>query len=81
MLEIIAVSIVFGSLIALATLICGTIVIIVKTRRNQHSSETTASEEAKIIQELYQGLEKLEERIESLETILMEDQEKDRYHK
>ncbi len=81
MLNIIIVAIVFGSLIALATLICGTILIIIKTRRNQNSSGATDSEEAKIIQEIYQGLEKLEERIESLETILMEDQEKDGYQK
>lgn len=79
MLNIIIVAIVFGSLIALATLICGTILIIVKTRTNRCSKGATDSEEAKIIQELYQGLEKLEERIESLETILAEGQEKDGY--
>jgi phage shock protein B len=81
MLNIIVVAIVFGSLIALATLICGTILIIIKTRGNRRSSGATDSEEAKIIQEIYQGLEKLEERIESLETILMEGQEKDGYNK
>ena len=81
MLNIIIVTIVFGSLVALATLICGTILIIVKTRSNRRSSGATDSEEAKIIQELYQGLEKLEARIESLETILTEDQQKDRYKK
>lgn len=81
MLNIISAVIVFGSLIALATLICGTILIIVKTRGNRSSSGANDSEEARIIQEIYQGLEKLENRIESLETILMEDQEKDGYNK
>ncbi len=81
MLNIIIVTIVFGSLVALATLICGTILIIFKTRSNRRSSGAIDSEEAKIIQELYQGLEKLEARIESLETILTEEQEKDRYKK
>ncbi len=81
MLNIIIVAIVFGSIVALATLICGTILIIVKTRTNRNSSGATDSEEARTIQEIYQGLEKLEERIESLETILTEGQEKDRYKK
>jgi phage shock protein B len=81
MLKIIIVAIVFGSIIALATLICGTILIIIKTRTNRSSSGATDSEEARTIQEIYQGLEKLEERIDSLETILAEDQEKDGYRK
>lgn len=78
MLNIIIVAIVFGSLIALATLICGTILVILKTRSRRCSSGATDSEEARLIQEIYQGLEKLEERIESLETILADSQEKDR---
>ena len=81
MLNIIIVAIVFGSIVALAALICGTILIIVKTRTNRCSSGGTDSEDARTIQEIYQGLEKLEERIESLETILMESQEKDGYKK
>lgn len=81
MLNIIIVAIVFGSIVALAMLICGTILIIVKTRTNRSSGGAADSEETRIIQELFQGLEKLEERIESLETILTEDQEKDGYKK
>ncbi len=81
MLNIIIVAIVFGSIIALATLICGTILIIVKTRGNRNSGGATDSDEAQIIQELSQGLAKLEERIDSLETILTEGQEKDGYKK
>jgi phage shock protein B len=81
MLNIIIVAIVFGSLIALATLICGTILIIIKTRTSNSPRGAADSEEARIIQELYQGLEKLEERIDSLETILTEGQEKDGYKK
>jgi phage shock protein B len=81
MLETIIVAIVFGSILALAMLICGTILLIVKTRTNRYSGGATDSEETRIIQELYQGLERLEERIESLETILTEDQEKDGYKK
>jgi phage shock protein B len=75
MLSVITVSIVFGSLIALATLICGTVLIIVQTRKNSRGSGDR--EEARIIQEIYQSLERMEERIESLETILEEGREKD----
>lgn len=70
MLNIIIVSIVFGSIVALAALICGTILIIVKARGRSGGPGATNSEEAKIIQEIYQGLDRLEDRIEALETIL-----------
>jgi phage shock protein B len=79
MLSIITVAIVFGSLIALATLICGTVLVIIKTRRGNRGAGD--SEETRIIQELYQNLERMEERIESLETILAESQEKEGYKK
>ena len=78
MVSIIVVSIVFGSLIALATLICGTVLVLLKTRSRPRGSD---SEEARIFQEIYQGLERMEERIESLETILMADREKEGYKK
>jgi phage shock protein B len=70
MLNLIIVSIVFGSIVSLAVLICGTILIIVKTRSGSRGASN--SEEARIIQETYRGLERLEERIESLETILQD---------
>ena len=76
MINIILVSIVFGSIVALATLICGTILIIVKSRPKQGARGATDSEEAKIIQEIYQGLERMEQRIESLETILTDAEKK-----
>lgn len=79
MLSIITVSIVFGSIIALATLICGTVLIILKARKSGQGAAD--SEETRIIQEIYQSLERMEERIESLETILTQDQEKDGYKK
>ena len=78
MISTVIVSIVFGSIIALATLICGTILIIVKARGNRSSHGAVDREQAKIIQELYQGLEQLEKRIESLETILNDHQSQER---
>lgn len=76
MLNIIIVAIVFGSIIALATLICGTVLVIFKTRSNSGGHGAANSDEARLIQEIYQGLEKLEQRIESLETILMDSHKK-----
>ena len=78
---IIIVALVFGSLLAIAALICGTILLIIKTRDSRLTEGKTRSEEAMIIQEIYQGLSKMEQRIESLETILMDSQEKDRHQK
>ena len=79
MLSIITVSIVFGSIVALAALICGTVLIILKARKGCQGAGD--GEETRIIQEIYQSLERMEERIESLETILTEGQEKDGYKK
>jgi len=76
---IIIVAMVFGSILAMAALICGTILVILKTRDSRITRSKNRSEEAMIIQEIYQGLSKMETRIESLETILMDNQEKDRH--
>lgn len=71
---VVIVAIVFGSFVTIAGLVCGTVLVLVRMRhngigrRNRHSG----SEEAKMIQEIYQGLGRMEERIEALETILME---------
>ena len=77
MLNIIIVSIVFGSIVALAALICGTVLIVLKTRSRNNATGAGDRDEAKIIQEIYQGLDRMEARIESLETILMENKEKE----
>lgn len=76
MINIIIVSIVFGSIVALAALICGTILIVLKTRSRHQATGAGDQDETKTIQEIYQGLGRMEERIESLETILM-DKEKE----
>lgn len=78
MLEIIIVSIVFGSIVALAALICGTILIVLKTRSRNNTTGAGDRDEAKIMQEIYQGLGRMEERIESLETILRDTEKMDK---
>lgn len=72
MAMLIITSIIFGSLVALAALICGTILLIVKMRGNNNPAGGSDREEAGMIQEIYQGLESMEKRIESLEVILSE---------
>lgn len=77
MTSVIITAIVFGSILTFAALVCGTILAIVKTRNSGLSggSRKSQSEEARIIQEIYHGLSRMEERIDALETILMDHQE------
>jgi phage shock protein B len=71
MKEALIVAIIFGSLVLIPAVIGGTIVMSIKllkggaTRKNQE-------EDSKIIQEIYQGLSRMEERVEALETILLD---------
>ena len=76
---VVIVAIVFGSVVTLAGLLCGTVLVIIRMRHSGLSSSTHASnkQEAAIIQEIYQGLERMEKRIEALETILMDGHSKD----
>ncbi len=72
MLSFIIVSIVFGSIVALTALLCGTVLLIKKMRHNDDASRERSREETGTIQEIYQGLSKMESRIEALEIILAE---------
>ncbi len=83
MTTVFIVAIVFGSILTFAALICGTVLAIIKMRRSGISkgSRNSQSDEARMIQEIYQGLSRMEERIDTLETILMEGQEKEGYKK
>lgn len=74
MSSVLIVAIVFGSIVTLAGLLCGTILFMIKIRHAGISAKDRkeASDEAMMIQEIYRGLEKMEQRIEALETILMD---------
>ena len=74
MKEVLIVAIVFGSIVLALAIIPGAIVLAIKFLRSGQSGSDQA-EEAKMIQEIYQGLSRMEERVEALETILL-DQEK-----
>ena len=76
MKEVLIVGIVFGSILLMLALIPATILLVIRLVRGGGSSRTQA-EEAKMVQEIYQGLSRLEERIESLETILLDKDRED----
>lgn len=65
------VAIVFGSFVLIPAVIGGTIVISIKLLRGGTSRKDQA-EDSKIIQEIYQGLDRMEQRVEALETILLD---------
>ncbi len=64
---------VFGFALFALALLCGTILIIARMRHGGSSKEKKfQTDEAKMIQEIFIGLERMEKRVEALETILME---------
>lgn len=67
-----------GGLLLLAV-VCGVIVMIVRMIRGGSSSGggIDQSEETRMIQEIYQGLSRMEKRVDALETILLERQKKE----
>ncbi len=68
-----------GAILLIATL--GLIIIGIirasKTGGLSKKDKQSQAEETKMIQDIYYGLSKMEERVESLETILIESQKKD----
>ena len=78
MKEALIVAIVFGSFVLIPLVVGATVVISIKLLKGGASRKDQA-EDAKIIQEIYQGLSRIEERVEALETILL-DREKGGLH-
>ena len=79
MKEALIVAIVFGSFVLIPAVIGGTIVISIKLLRGGASRKDQA-EDSKIIQQIYQGLGRMEERVEALETILLDRDKEGRHH-
>ncbi len=77
MKEALIVAIIFGSLVLIPAVIGGTIVISIKLLKGGASRKNQV-EDSKIIQEIYQGLSRMEERVEALETILLDREKRDR---
>ena len=72
-------AVVFGGVVIALAIVCGTILMAIKLRHGGIYSQNRQeqAEEARMIQEIYHGLSKLEDRLEALETILMDRQRKD----
>ena len=73
-------SIIFGGSVLILTIIGSTILIAIKVIRGgvSRSGQKIQSDEARMIQEIYQGLSRMEERVEALETLILDQDRKDR---
>ena len=68
----------FGILLILGAIFIAVVVWAIKAVRGNTTGDAMRADEAKLMQELYQGLSKLEERVESLETILLDRGEREK---
>jgi phage shock protein B len=71
MKEVLIVAIVFASIVLALAIIPGAILLAIKFFRGGQSAGDQA-EEAKMIQKIYQSLSHMEQRVEALETILLD---------
>jgi phage shock protein B len=68
-----------GSILALA-IIGSTILMAIKILKGglSRKGQKLETDEAKVIQQIYQGLSRMEERVEALETIILDHERKDK---
>ena len=80
MTAVFIVAIVFGGIVLSVAIVAGTILMGMRMRHGGMSkrSRKDQADEARLFQELYQGLQAMEKRVESLETILMDHYRKDK---
>ncbi len=73
------VGIVLSAAILCLALIVATILAVIRLAQGglSRKSREARSEEARMVQEMYRGLSRMEERVSALETILMDKQRKD----
>jgi phage shock protein B len=69
--HVLIVAIVFGSVVLVPAIIGGTILLSIKLLKGRTSGKNQA-DDSKVVQEIYLGLSKMEERVEALETILLD---------
>jgi len=72
------VAIVFGGTVLCLAIIGSTILMAIKILKGgvTGKGQKNQADEAKIIQEIYQGLSKMEQRVEALETIILDRKER-----
>jgi phage shock protein B len=83
MIAVLIVAIVFGSIVAIFAIIFGFLLLGKKMKRGGSfsQSEQLNADETRLIQELHQGLSRMAERIEALETILQDREARKAGHK
>ena len=69
--QVLIVAIIFGSVVLIPAIIGVTILLSIRLLKGKTSRKDQA-DDSKIIQEIYQGLSRMEERVETLETILLD---------
>ena len=71
---------VFGLIVIFIALIFGTILTFIKVLKGDVSrkSQKTDADEAGMIQEIFQGMSRMEERVEALETLLLDRERKEK---
>jgi phage shock protein B len=74
----IIVAIVFGGTVLCLIIIGSTILMAIKILKGgiSRKDQKVQADEAKVIQEIYQGLSKMEQRVEALETIILDRKER-----
>ena len=80
MTPVFIVSIVFGGIVLALTVICGTILMLSRLKYGGISQKNRQDQanEARMMQEIYHGLSKMEKRMDALESILMDQKWKDK---
>lgn len=78
--EVIIVAIVFGGIVLALAIVGSTILMAIKILKGglSRKGQRFQAEEARMIQEMYRGLSRMEERVEALETIILDRERKDR---
>ena len=71
---------VFGGIVLALAIIGSTILMAIKIIKGgvSKSGQKYQAEEAKMIQEIYEGLSKMEQRVDSLETIILDGKREDK---
>jgi phage shock protein B len=77
---VMVVAIVFGGAVLILAIIGSTILMGIKIMKGgvSRKDQEFQTEETEMIQQIYQGLSRLEERVEALETIIIDRDRKDR---
>jgi phage shock protein B len=77
---VLIVAIVFGGSVLVVAIIGSTLLMAIKILKGglSRKGQRVQSEEARMIQEIYQGLSRMEGRVEALETIILERERKER---